>query len=427
MTERGNDMADAAASLGDEAIVGAIYGAEAFPREIDQGWGGEPNSTCDAEPPPLSATPYQWQAPESLPRRPWQYGRMLLRGSVFIIIAPGATGKTSLKIGTALALCSGRPLLGQEVWGGPKRVWIWNLEDSLADLRYSIQAAALHWGLTEGDIGGRLFVDSGLDGATLKLARATPNGPQINAEISRQIQDEIKRRQIDVLMIDPFISSHGLNDENDNAAIDMVAKEWSRIATATGSSVILSHHAKKLNGGEVTAEAARGASALVDAARGGLALNTMTKAEAEGFGIAADRRRLFFRADDAKPNRAPPGSGQWFEMVSVSLGNAPDGGDNIGAATPWKAPDPFDDVSLHHLKAAQAKIAGGDWRRSDQAKDWAGRVVADVLDLDLDDKANKKKAKAVLETWISTGVLSVELRPDKNGDERPFVVVGSVA
>src|SRR3546814_8066082 len=39
--------------------------------------------------------------------------------------------------------------------------------------------------------------------------------------------------------------------------------------------------------------------------------------------IAPDKRRQFFRADDAKPNRAPAGSGDWYEMVSSFLGNGP--------------------------------------------------------------------------------------------------------
>lgn len=375
----------------------------------------------------ITATPYSWRDPETLPRRPWIYGRQLLRGSVFVLIAPGATGKSGLMAGAAMALCTGKPLLGHEVWGGAKRVWIWNLEDSLADLAFSIQAAALHWGISEVDLDGRLFVDSGLDGATLKLARVTRDGPQINAEVSAQIVAEIKHRRIDVLIVDPFISSHGLNDENDNAAIDMVAKEWARIATAAGCAVILVHHSKKLGGGEVNAESARGASSLVDAARGGLALNTMTQAEAEGFGIAADQRRRFFRAEDAKPNRAPPGGGQWHEMVSVYLGNGVDGGDSVGVATPWKAPDPFDEVAGHHLGLVQGKIADGIWRHNPQAADWAGKAVAEVLGFDIDLKADKRKAKAILETWIRNDVLRVQSRPDKNGDMRPFVIVGKPA
>ncbi|WP_068082684.1 AAA family ATPase [Novosphingobium rosa] len=375
---------------------------------------------------PIYATPYQWRDPETLPRRPWIYGRQLLRGSVFLIVAPGATGKSALVTGMAMALCSGRPLLGAEVWDGPKKVWLWNLEDSLNDLAFSIQAAALHWDLTPADLDGRLYVDSGLDGAGLKLARQDRDGARIAEEASAAIIAEIQSRQIDVLVIDPFISSHGLS-ENDNAAIDSVAKEWSRIASVTGCAVILIHHARKTGGEVVTAESSRGASSLVDAARGGLALNTMTEAEADKYGIERDRRRRYFRADDAKPNRAPAGSGQWFELVSVHLENGPDGGDSVGVATAWSTPDPFDDVTTDHLRLAQGLIADGNWRESIQSPEWAGKVVADVLNLDLDDKAQKAKAANILRTWIKSGSLVVSRETDGKGNPRPFIRVGSTA
>jgi len=375
----------------------------------------------------VRASPYAWQAAETLPRRPWLYGRQFLRGSVFVVIAPGATGKSVLMAGSALAICTGRPLLGQQVWDGPQRVWLWNCEDSLTELQFSIQAASLHWGIGAGDIGGRLFVDSALSGAALKLTRAGRNGPTIDTHVAAQIIAELKRRQIDVLVIDPFVSSHGLADENDNAAVDLVAKEWSRIAAVAQCAIVLVHHARKLNGAEVTAESARGASALVDAARGGLALNTMAKVEAEKFGIPADQRRRFFRADDAKPNRAPAGTGQWFEIVSVQLGNGADGGDVVGVATPWSPPDPFADVSIAHLRAVQAKIADGEWRENVQAGDWAGKAVAQVLDLDTEEKPDRKRLAAILRIWIDNGALRVEERPDRNGDKRKFVIVGAPA
>lgn len=377
---------------------------------------------------PVKATPYVWHNPASLPRRPWVYGRQLLRGCVFLVLAPGGTGKSALTTGMAMALCTGRPLLGHDVWDGPKLVWAWNLEDSLHDMAFSIQAAALHWGLSPGDLDGRLFVDSGLDGSTLRLARMERDGAVIDKEASAAIEAELIRRGIDVLIIDPFISSHGL-PENDNAAIDMVAKEWARIATAANCAVVLAHHCgkPKAPGEAVTANSSRGASSLVDAARGGLALNTMTEAEADRFGIDKGERRRFFRADSAKANRAPADAGQWFELVSVHLENGPDGGDSVGVATPWSPPDPFHDVTTHDLRAVQARIADGNWKDSQQSPDWAGLVVADVLDLDLGDKAAKAKVASILRTWTKNGALRVEERQcPKRREMKKFVVVGSV-
>lgn len=34
----------------------------------------------------VAATPYVWREPEQLPRRPWIYGRWLLRGTVACVV-----------------------------------------------------------------------------------------------------------------------------------------------------------------------------------------------------------------------------------------------------------------------------------------------------------------------------------------------------
>lgn len=118
----------------------------------------------------VEATPYRWRDPAALPRRPWVYGRWFLRGTVACVVAPGGAGKSTMLAGTALALVVARPFLGKQVWGGPKNVWLWNLEDDLDEMSRSIQAAALHHGIERRDVEGRLFVDSAMEGAGLCTA-----------------------------------------------------------------------------------------------------------------------------------------------------------------------------------------------------------------------------------------------------------------
>jgi hypothetical protein len=44
----------------------------------------------------ISATPYACRDPKTIPPRPWIYGRQFLRGSLSVIVSPGAVGKTTL-------------------------------------------------------------------------------------------------------------------------------------------------------------------------------------------------------------------------------------------------------------------------------------------------------------------------------------------
>src|SRR3546814_4920231 len=88
----------------------------------------------------------------------------------------------------------------------------------------------------------------------------------------------MKDRGIDHLDVDPFVSSHSV-EENDNGAIDAVAKEWVSIAQQTRAAVSLTHHVRKPNGSEPSAHDARGASAMVNAARSVLVFQRMRSEE----------------------------------------------------------------------------------------------------------------------------------------------------
>ena len=375
----------------------------------------------------IKATPYQWRDPASIPPRAWVYGHMLLRGSLTVVVAPGATGKTALMIGTAMALASGRNLLGPKVWSGPKRVWLWNLEDSGEEMGRGVQASAIHWGIKPEELGDRLYVDSGMDGAELRTALETAKGTWINAPVVGALLTQLRDEQIDVLIVDPFVSSHSVN-ENDNRAIDMVAKQWARLASQAGCAIVLVHHARKLAGGEVSAETARGASALIAAARSVPTLNRMSDEEAAKFGIEGEERRRFFRVYDDKNNRAPPSDkSDWYRLHSVSLGNGADGGDSLPVVVPWSPPDAFDGVSIEDLRRVQETIATGEYRKDAQARPWAGEAVAAALDLDVDRKQDRARVKSLLGTWLANGALRIEMKEDRKRMTRPFVVVGEWA
>lgn len=381
----------------------------------------------DTPPRTLTASPYRWTDPASIPKREFLYGFELQRKHVSAVIAPGAAGKTTYKIGRALALVSGKPLLGKTIHGGPKRVWLWNHEDNLEEQTRSIQAACQHWGLTAEDLGDRLFLDSAMDGAIMKLARPNPlgGGVTLDSGMADALIGALIGQKVDYLDLDPFVSIHGC-DENDNMAIDAVVKELGRIATASDAAIGLAHHVAKARSAEVDANSARGAVALTAACRSVLAMNRMSKEESEGWNIIGEERRRYFRIYDDKNNRAPPADdSDWFKIESVQLAN----GDNLGIVAPWNPPDVFDGVTAAHLVEVQQMVAvkskeAGGVRADIRAQRWVGFLIIDALGLDRNDRGHRQRAKKIYASWLANGAFETTDENDAKGMPREFVHVG---
>jgi len=372
----------------------------------------------------IIATPYRLVPAADIPPRPWVFGRWLLRGTVTTIIAPGGVGKSALTVTAALAMASGTELIGKTVWSGPKRVWLWNLEDDGDELSRQIAASVLHHELADEDYAQRLFVND----AASALCTATKgrDGLTINLPVNLALAREIHARQIDVLIIDPFVSSHRA-DENDNGQIDAIAKQWASIARETHCSVILVHHSRKMGGQLVDADAARGASALGNAARTVLVLNRMDKTEASRLGVADEDRRRYFRVSNDKSNRAPAEQGDWFRLVSVPLANGgPDGGDSVGVVERWIPPEFSILCDNTVLAKIQAEISTGKWRSHISASDWVGHAISKVIGADLLNLGDKQRVKALLKNMLAKGQLCVEQQPDASRHLRPFVVAGEL-
>lgn len=388
---------------------------ESYPNEVEQ-------LEQVPEKPLVKATPFTWRPTAQIPKRQWLYGRHLLRKFISLDVAAGGVGKSSLKIGEALAMATGRDFYGKGLPEGPLRVWMWNLEDPHDEIERRLHATAQRFKVTPEEIEDRLFVDSGRD-QPLVIATEGPDGAMIVRPVVDALIAEMLAREIDVLQVDPFISSHAVS-ENDNNAIDIVAKEWNVVAERTGAAINLVHHVRKQNGAEATADSARGASALIGKARSVLVYNRMSEDEAAKLNVSEDERFFYFRVDNDKANLAPPERGDWYRMNNVDLEN----GDSVGVACQWTPPDVFEGITVRHLYEVQKGVSEGDWREHQSTKEaWVGNVVARVLGLDLDKKHDRKRVSTLLASWMSGGALEVVEKDDKQRRPRKFVVVGNWA
>lgn len=371
---------------------------------------------------PISATAFAWVDPAKIPPRSWVYRPHYIRHFISGTISTGGVGKSSLVIAEALAMVTGKPLLGTS----PEkslRVWYFNGEDPMEELQRKFAATAQHFELKRGDIGDRLFVDSGRV-MPIVLAEDGRNGVKIATPTIDGVIRTLVENEIDVLIVDPFVSTHRVG-ENDNGAIERVTKSFAHIADAANCSVQIVHHSRKTNGNEMTVDDGRGASAMLAAVRSARVLNTMSKVEAENFNISDGERRRYFRVDIGKANlTAPSDVADWYAIRSVKLEN----GDEVGVVSQFDLPEAAArDIGAVQIRQIQAAVKdGGPWRdnRKSKLELWAGEAFAAALNLDLKRKDDLAWVTKGLKEMIGVGYLVRVERNDKHRTPRIYIEAG---
>lgn len=369
---------------------------------------------------------FVWRDPATIAPREWIYGHHLIRKYVAATIAPGGVGKSTLTIGDAVAMASGKPLLGLKPHG-PLRVWLWNGEDPREEIERRVVAACLHHSIEPSEIAGRLFLDSGRD-VPIRIGEAGANGPKVAMPVIDALIDAIHERQIDVLIIDPFVSVHSM-PENDNGAMDAAVKAFALVADRTGCAIDLVHHSRKLNGADADIDAARGGSAIAGAVRSARALNVMSAEAAKAFGIDDRERRSYVRIDDAKANLAPAANARWFQLKAEPLGNGtPDRPEDfVAVAETWTPPDALEGITVASLIDVQNAIHNQVFRESPQANEWVGHEIGRVLGLNSRADPDRQRIKNAIKAWIKSGALIVDRVLDGKGHHRPVIGVGEWA
>ncbi len=372
--------------------------------------------------PKIAATPYRWIDPSRIPRRDCLYASHFFRKFGSATISQSGVGKSSLALTEALAMASNRALIG-EVPKRRLRVWYWNGEDPKDELDRRIAAICKRYKLTKDDVDDWLFIDSGRDQEII-LAVQTRDGARIAEPVVESLIKTIKDNAIDVVIIDPFIASHRVT-ENDNVAIERVAKQWTSIADYTNTAIELVHHSRKTGGEAVTVEDGRGASAMLAAVRSARVLNIMTKEEATKAGVKP--HRAYFRLENGKSNLAPPPEeATWFHICSVVLGNGEgllDKGDSVGVIENWKWPDPLEGMTGKDFVRAAGLIKLGTWRKDMRATNWVGVPIAKALNLDLNNPEDRQRVVGIVRVWLAAGSLEVYQDFDERRNKRDFVRV----
>jgi hypothetical protein len=373
----------------------------------------------------IDLAPYIFPDEKDIPPYEWLYGGVLLRGTVTVTAAPGGVGKSNLNIAEALSIASGRSILGHSVLPNGARVALINFEDNRNTMDKRLAAARRIHEIDPAEVGNRLFVVAkdeveAVFGGSFCIAAAEKWGEVIrNKTLIKALVDWLVANAIDVLIIDPLTLAHNVR-ENDPGQFRAAVEAFGYVAVKAGIAVSLWHHTRKENGNEMTIESVRGALSMTDAARYARLGEKMSKDDAKRLNIPDPWRH--FRLFSGKANYAPPAEvSEWYRIETVQLDNGFPFGEDVSAVTRWKHPGVEAlKPTPNDLKEIKDQIIAGIDREDPRANAWTGRVVADVLGLDLEE--NKERIKALLKNMVKDGQVKVATRKDKHGKVQPFYI-----
>ncbi len=322
-----NAFAYSRARQGEESVhaAGEGFGEAAV---IDDGW-----QPVIAPPPP----PIDWEqeiAPgliplDQIPKRDWVGRGLALRRETSLIIGPGAASKSALCIAIAVHAAVGKSF-GPWTFEKPLRSVLYNREDSRAEMSARVYAACAKAGIDPAAVASMLTLWSSADGGP--LFKVMGKDHIISVKEIDQVAARVKALETDLLFIDPMVSTHH-EDENDNVAMADVMQAFRLLAIKANVGLPLVQHTPKGSRARGSADAARGASNIVNSVRVAWTVYSADEEDAKAFALPSDYRAKYLRVDDAKSSYQPLSSSAiWFERSSFDLPN----GDQSYGLIPFK-------------------------------------------------------------------------------------------
>jgi len=221
---------------------------------------------------------------EKIQRRPWLIHGWLLEQALTLVVGQPGVGKTMFMHMMAYGLATGNPIFGKEILHRGN-VLIIAAEETMNEIDFRLSACKQKMGKNDNKF---KIYKRGLEN-DLKLVKFTKDAA-VKTKQYKQLENVIKSKNIKFVLLDPLINFQSGNyDENSNQNMDAYVKQFLiPIAVKMGGAVIAGHHTNKLSmvstqDNELLVDnqnalmAARGASALIGAARFVLAFQPMTK------------------------------------------------------------------------------------------------------------------------------------------------------
>ena len=296
----------------------------------------------------------------------------------------------------ALAIITGRPLLGEKIWRRGS-VAIVSYEDDADEWHRRIAAACVHHVVDyRTALENIRFIVKPRD----KICFSGAGEGDEEHEDSNEIIEILQGMNAALLIIDPFNHTHGYDDGNANVLIARVASEMNRVAQESQAAVMVLHHLRKGSTGQT--DDMMGATSLRATFRSSRVLARMTSDEAKALGVDHDSWR-YSRISGSKENYAPPpDKASWFKLESISLANVTDeypDGDSVQVTTVWHPPGIADGITTSDLQAIFNAVEVGPapgelFSPSKQSGNWVGDMIIRITG------KNDTQVALLVKKWI---------------------------
>ena len=348
---------------------------------------------------------------------PWVARGFSLRGAVTIVSATGGTGKTQSMLQAAVAFALGEDFAGFHPMRNNLKIAFVSGEEPLDEIWRRIAAIEVERvGYKAADIEklkarlkGRLFICQGKNVAMVTKGTGKNDVAQ-RTPFHEELCEDIIDLGIDLVILDPLIRLHAGLDEN-SAEMQELHNAADDIATRGKCGVVLVSHTNKMSKGTVDDQnAARGTSAMTDAARVVIIMANMTQSEAKDLLPEAEQATYmrYCRLGDPKQSYTINSVPKWFRKKTIMLPvTLEDGTDDYRfVLEPWK---PSNDIlTAEWLQRFLDRLKQGrsDGEAFTAATDGPKANRADAL---LQDEFNvpKKRCKETLDLLVRAEILRV--------------------
>lgn len=349
---------------------------------------------------------------------PWAARGFALRGAVTIISATGGTGKTQFTLQAAVAFALGEDFAGFHPMRKDLKIAFVSGEEPLDEIWRRIAAIEVdRVGYKAADIErfkerlkGRLFICQGKNVALVTKGTAKNEVAQ-RTPFHEELCEDIIDQGIDLVILDPLIRLHAGLDEN-SAEMQELHNAADEIATRGNCGVVLVSHTNKMSRGTVDDQnAARGTSAMTDAARVVIIMANMTETQAKDILHQAEQATYtrYCRLGDPKQSYTVNSGSQWFRKKTIKLPvTLEDGTDDCRfVLEPWKQPS-NDILTAEWLPRFLDRLQKGrsDGEAFTAATDGPRSSRANAL-LEDEFKLSRKQSKAALDQLVRAGILRV--------------------